>query len=290
MKAKAIIAAAGEGTRLYPMTKAVPKPLLPVAGKPMIYYPLSQLIEAGFTDILIIAAEDKLGQFTALLGDGADWGISISYALQHYPAGIAQCLVIGESFIGSDPITLMLGDNLFWGPELDRLVAESASTRSGAAVFAYQVSDPENFGVIAFDPDGRATSLEEKPRNPQSNYCVPGLYCYDNHVVEIAKTLTKSTRDEFEITDVNRAYLAQNRLSVTLLDSRYTWHDTGTHHSIQQAEQAVRASEQLTGTLIGSPELAAYRKGYIDSVHLQRLGEAMKKTPYGQRLMAIARK
>ena len=285
---KGIILAGGSGTRLYPITKGISKQLMPIYDKPMIYYPLSTLISAGIREILIITTPEDQDAFKRLLGDGSAWGLMIDYAVQPSPDGLAQAFIIGEDFIGDDSVALVLGDNIFDGTELTRLMNE-ATAPDGGAIFAYEVSDPERYGVVSFEENGTATAIEEKPENPQSNFAVVGLYFYDNDVVNIASEITPSERGELEITSVNDAYLQQGKLKVHRLHRGDVWLDTGTIDSMSEASSYVEVIQKRTGTVIGSPEVAAYRQGFIDAAALEKLAEPMLKSGYGQYLLDAAR-
>ena len=283
---KGIILAGGSGTRLYPITMGISKQLMPIYDKPMIYYPLSTLMLAGIKDILIITTEEDQAQFIRLLGNGKHWGCDIQYAVQKIPNGLAQAFVIGEKFIGNNKVALILGDNIFYGSGFGDLLRASAS-HTGATIFAYGVSDPERYGVVEFDENLNAVSIEEKPVNPKSNYAVPGLYFYDNTVVEIAKNITPSTRGEYEITTVNDYYLQQKNLKVAVLDRGFAWLDTGTFDSLSDASEYVRVIEKRQGLKIGCPEEVAYRMGFINKEQLKELGKKMEKSGYGQYLNSI---
>jgi glucose-1-phosphate thymidylyltransferase len=284
---KGIILAGGSGTRLYPVTHVVSKQLLPVYDKPMIYYPLSALMLAGIRDILVISTPQDCSRFEALLGDGSRWGISIQYAVQASPDGLAQAFLIGKEFIGNSPNALVLGDNIFYGEALSKLLKQAAAKERGATVFAYRVKDPERYGVVDFDANGRAISLEEKPAKPKSPYAVTGLYFYDNTVVDIAAALKPSPRGELEITDVNKAYLEQDLLEVKVMGRGMAWLDTGTHDSLCEAGVYIQTIERRQGTKIACPEEIAYRSGYISGEQLQALAYPIRKSGYGQYLLDI---
>lgn len=283
---KGIILAGGSGTRLHPLTLAVSKQLMPVYDKPMIYYPLSTLMLAGIREILIISTPHDLPHFERLLGDGRQLGCEFSYAVQEQPNGLAQAFVIGEEFIGNDKVALILGDNIFYGSGLSKLL-QSCTQEQGGVVFAYQVNDPERYGVVAFDKDKNVVSIEEKPEKPQSNYAVPGLYFYDNEVVEIAKNILPSARGEYEITDVNKEYLKRNKLRVGVFDRGTAWLDTGTFASLMQAGQFVQVIEERQGMKIGAIEEVAYRMGYITKEQLNKVAMPLYKSGYGQYLLNI---
>ena len=285
---KGIILAGGSGTRLYPVTHAVNKQLLPVYDKPMIYYPRSTLMLAGIRDILVITCPDDVARFQAVLGDGAGWGINISYAPQPSPDGLAQAFIIGREFIGNDPVCLILGDNIFFGEGLPLMLQGAARLEQGATVFGYPVQDPQRYGVVVFDAKGRVQSLEEKPEKPKSNYAVTGLYFYDNSVIDIAASLKPSPRGELEITDVNRVYMERDALTVVKLGRGIAWLDTGTHESLLQAAEFVQVIESRQGFKIACPEEIAFRQGYIDGAALEALAKPLSKGVYGQYLLRIA--
>ena len=284
---KGLILAGGSGTRLYPVTQAVSKQLLPVYDKPMIYYPLATLMLAGMREVLIISTPQDTPRFAQLLGDGSQWGMRLSYAVQPSPDGLAQAFRIGRDFIGNCPSSLVLGDNLFWGHDLQPQLRAADARDSGATVFAYHVLDPERYGVVEFDAAGRAISIEEKPRQPKSNFAVTGLYFYDNDVIDIAASLKPSARGELEITDVNRIYLEQGRLQVQTLGRGYAWLDTGTHDSLLDAGQFISTIEKRQGLKVACPEEIAFRQRWIDAAQLERLAEPMKKNGYGQYLLRL---
>ena len=285
---KGIILAGGSGTRLYPITKAISKQLVPVYDKPMIYYPLTTLMLAGIRDILIITTPHEQESFRSLLGNGEQWGIQLSYAIQPSPDGLAQAFLIGEKFIDNDPCALVLGDNIFYGYGFSKTLQRAAQQATGATVFAYWVRDPERYGVVEFDTDGKAVSLEEKPEKPKSHYAVTGLYFYDERVVDFAKSLKPSVRGELEITDLNRLYLEQDALRVETLGRGYAWLDTGTHDSLLQASNYIATIQERQGLMVACPEEIAYRMGYISCNELIKMGEVMKKNGYGEYLLQLA--
>lgn len=286
---KGIILAGGSGTRLYPLTKAVSKQLMPIYDKPMIYYPMSILMLAGIKDILIISTPTDTPRFEQLFGDGNELGINIEYAVQESPDGLAQAFIIGEEFIGDDSVCLILGDNIYYGGGLSKMLQRAASRNIGATVFGYHVNDPERFGVVEFDNDMKAVSIEEKPENPKSNYAVTGLYFYDNDVVKIAKSIEPSPRGELEITDVNKAYLERGDLNVELLGRGYAWLDTGTHESLLEASTFIETIEKRQNLKVACLEEISYRMGYIDRNKLVELAEPLKKNTYGQYLIRLSK-
>ncbi|EZH72271.1 glucose-1-phosphate thymidylyltransferase [Aquimarina atlantica] len=283
---KGIILAGGSGTRLHPLTRAISKQLMPVYDKPMIYYPLSTLISAGIREILIISTPQDLPLFEKLLGDGKTYGCRFEYAVQDQPNGLAEAFIIGEKFIGDDKVALILGDNIFYGSGLEKLL-ENNNDPDGGIIYAYHVQDPERYGVVDFDKNGKVTSIEEKPKQPKSNYAVPGIYFYDNKVVEIAKAIKPSARGELEITDVNNVYLKQGKLKVSILDKGTAWLDTGTFNSLMQASQFVQVIEERQGLKIGAIEEIAYKKGFIDKDQLQELAKPLLKSGYGKYLLQL---
>jgi glucose-1-phosphate thymidylyltransferase len=289
MARKGIILAGGSGTRLYPVTQVVSKQLLPVYDKPMIYYPLSTLMLAGIRDVLLISTPEDTPRFAQLLGDGAKWGLNLSYAVQPAPEGLAQAFIIGREFIGRDGASLVLGDNIFYGHDLHVQLARARDREEGATIFAYRVADPERYGVAEFDPQGRVVSLEEKPRLPRSRYAVTGLYFYDNRVIDIARDLKPSARGELEITDVNRQYLAWGALVCEVMGRGMAWLDTGTHESLLEASQYIETIERRQGLKIACPEEIAFRLGWIDAAALEKLARLLAKSGYGQYLLGILR-
>ena len=286
---KGIILAGGSGTRLHPLTLSVSKQLMPIYDKPMIYYPLSTLMYAGINEVLIISTPKDLPLFENLLGDGKKYGCSFEYAVQEHPNGLAEAFLIGEDFIGNDKVALILGDNIFYGTGLEKLL-QANNNPEGGIIYAYRVNDPERYGVVEFNQEGKAISIEEKPEHPKSNFAVPGIYFYDNTVVEIAKNIKPSHRGELEITDINKEYLKQGKLSVSILDRGTAWLDTGTFQSLMQASQFVEVIEQRQGLKVGAIEGVAFEMGYIDEAQLQELAEPLLKSGYSQNLMQLLNK
>ena len=284
---KGIILAGGSGTRLYPLTKSISKQIIPIYDKPMIYYPLSTLMLAGIKDILIISTPHDLPRFKELLQDGSELGINLSYAAQPSPDGLAQAFIIGEKFIGKDSVALILGDNIYYGPGLSKMLQKAASKERGATVFGYQVKDPERFGVVEFNEEMNAVSIEEKPEQPRSNYAVTGLYFYDNDVVEISKSIKPSPRGELEITDVNKTYLERGDLSVELMGRGFAWLDTGTHESLLEASQYIETVQRMQNLQVANLEEIAYRMGYISREDVLKLAQPLKKNEYGQYLLRL---
>ena len=286
-KRKGIILAGGSGTRLYPVTQSISKQLLPVYDKPMIYYPLSTLMLAGIQDILIISTPDDTPRFESLLGDGSQWGLNISYKVQPSPDGLAQAFILGDTFVGNDLSALVLGDNIFYGHDFNELLSNAMVRSDGATVFAYHVHDPERYGVAEFDSTNKVLSLEEKPKNPKSNYAVTGLYFYDKDVVSMAKSLKPSPRGELEITDLNRLYLEKGKLNVEIMGRGYAWLDTGTHDSLLEASQFIATLENRQGLKVSCPEEIAYRRGWINANQLEKLAAPLSKNGYGQYLQRV---
>ncbi len=284
---KGIILAGGRGTRLYPMTKVVSKQLLPIYDKPMVYYPLSTLMLAGIKDILVISTPEDIGMYEELLGDGKKWGISISYKVQPEPKGLAQAFILGEDFVGDDSVCLILGDNIFYGKDFTKLLKSAQEQLDGATIFGYTVKDPTAFGVVEFDEERNVVSIEEKPENPKSNYAIPGLYFYDNRVVEIAKNIKPSARGELEITAVNNEYLKLGKLKVKLMPRGMAWLDTGTPSGMIKASEFVQTVQNMQGFYISCIEEIAWRRGFIDDCQLRKLGEELKMTDYGQYLLSL---
>jgi glucose-1-phosphate thymidylyltransferase len=287
IRRKGIILAGGSGTRLHPVTQAISKQLLPIYDKPMVYYPLSALMLAGICDVLIISTPQDTPRFRELLGDGSQWGMNLSYVVQPSPDGLAQAFILGKDFIGNDPAALILGDNIFYGHELQDLLIRANERNDGATVFAYRVSDPERYGVVEFDASGRAISLDEKPKQPRSNYAVTGVYFYDNDVVNVASNLKPSPRGELEITDVNRIYLERGKLAVEIMGRGMAWLDTGTHDSLLEASQFVQTIERRQGLKVCCPEEIAYRMNFIDAAQLEKLAAPLAKSGYGKYLQDV---
>ena len=286
-KRKGIILAGGSGTRLYPVTQSISKQLLPVYDKPMIYYPLSTLMLAGIQDVLIISTPDDTPRFESLLGDGSQWGLNISYKVQPSPDGLAQAFILGDTFVGNDLSALVLGDNIFYGHDFNELLSNAMARPDGATVFAYHVHDPERYGVAEFDHTNKVLSLEEKPKNPKSNYAVTGLYFYDKDVVAMAKSLKPSARGELEITDLNRLYLEKEKLNVEIMGRGYAWLDTGTHDSLLEASQFIATLENRQGLKVACPEEISYRSGWINASQLEKLAAPLSKNGYGQYLQRV---
>ena len=286
-KRKGIILAGGSGTRLYPVTQSISKQLLPVYDKPMIYYPLSTLMLAGIQDILIVSTPDDTPRFESLLGDGSQWGLNISYKVQPSPDGLAQAFILGDTFVGNDLSALVLGDNIFYGHDFNELLGNAMTRADGATVFAYHVQDPERYGVAEFDKENKVLSLEEKPKNPKSNYAVTGLYFYDKDVVAMAKSLKPSPRGELEITDLNRLYLEKEKLNVEIMGRGYAWLDTGTHDSLLEASQFIATLENRQGLKVSCPEEISYRRGWITASQLEKLAAPLSKNGYGQYLQRV---